>query len=190
MGELWDRWWPNRDEFRRLILSAKIWKLSSTRPTNHPQRRLAALSILIRKWAAFRRALEKRNAKTIKRFFDSLDHPFWKLHYTLTAKASPEPMALVGESRVADILANVIFPFWSIDGADLFAEYAKLRAPLSNRRLETGATLLFGEDPRRSEFTKSIAHQQGLLQIYEDFCLQDNSDCAQCPFPEQMANWT
>jgi hypothetical protein len=30
-----------------------------------------------------------------------------------------------------------------------------------------------------------VAHQQGLLQIYEDFCLQDNSDCAQCPFPEQ-----
>jgi hypothetical protein len=28
-----------------------------------------------------------------------------------------------------------------------------------------------------------------LLQIYEDFCMQDNSDCAQCPFPEQMANW-
>jgi Protein of unknown function (DUF2851) len=187
--ELWDRWWPNRDELQRLILPAKIWKLSSTRPTNHPQRRLAALSILIRKWAAFRRALEKRNAKTVERFFDSLDHPFWKLHYTLTAKASPEPMALVGESRVADILANVIFPFWSIDGADLFAEYAKLRAPLSNRRLETGATRLFGEDPRRREFTKSIAHQQALLQIYEDFCLQDNSDCAQCPFPEQMANW-
>jgi hypothetical protein len=187
--ELWDRWWPNRDELQRLILPAKIWKLSSTRPTNHPQRRLAALSILIRKWVAFRRALEKRNAKTVERFFDSLDHPFWKLHYTLTAKASPKPMALVGESRVADILANVIFPFWSIDGADLFAEYAKLRAPLSNRPLETGATRLFGEDPRRREFTKSIAHQQALLQIYEDFCLQDNSDCAQCPFPEQMANW-
>jgi hypothetical protein len=43
---LWDRWWPHRDEFQRLILPAKIWKLSSTRPVNHPQRRLAALSIL------------------------------------------------------------------------------------------------------------------------------------------------
>jgi hypothetical protein len=28
-----------------------------------------------------------------------------------------------------------------------------------------------------------------LLQIYEDFCLQDNSDCAHCPFPEQMQRW-
>jgi hypothetical protein len=37
---------------------------------------------------------------------------------------------------------------------------------------------------------KTVAHQQGLLQIYEDFCLQDNSDCAHCPFPEQMQKWT
>jgi hypothetical protein len=39
------------------------------------------------------------------------------------------------------------------------------------------------------QLMKTIAHQQGLLQIYEDFCLQDNSDCAQCPFPEQMQKW-
>jgi uncharacterized protein DUF2851 len=187
--ELWDRWWPHRDEFQRLILPEKIWKLSSTRPTNHPQRRLAALSILIHKWPALRRALAKRNAKAIEKFFDSLAHPFWKLRYTLTAKASPEAMALVGESRIADILANVIFPFWSTEGADVFVEYAKLRAPLTNRRLETAVTRLFGDDPRRCEFSKTIAHQQAFLQIYEDFCLQDNSDCAQCPFPEQMKNW-
>ena len=39
--QLWDRWWPHREAMQRLILPAKIWKLSSTRPTNHPQRRLA-----------------------------------------------------------------------------------------------------------------------------------------------------
>jgi hypothetical protein len=165
--ELWDGWWPQRDRLRRLILPAKIWKLSSTRPVNHPQRRLAALSILVR----------------------GLDHPFWKFHYTLTADASAEPMALVGESRVADILANVIFPFWRTEDIDVSADYAKLTAPLTNRRLETAATRLFGDNLRRREFTKTIAHQQALLQIYEDFCLQDNSNCAHCPFPEQMQKW-
>src|SRR5438309_2993436 len=48
--ELWDRWWPHRDRLQRLILPVKIWKLSSTRPVNHPQRRLAALEILVREW--------------------------------------------------------------------------------------------------------------------------------------------
>jgi hypothetical protein len=197
--ELWDRWWPRRDELQRLILPAKVWKLSGTRPVNHPQRRLAALSALIKEWPAFRRSLGKQDAAAVKKFFAGLDHPFWKFHYTLTADASPESMALIGESRVADILANVVFPFWRAEDAcraeaerrrvDVWTEYAKLLARLTNRRLETAATRLFGDDPRRREFTKTIAHQQALLQIYEDFCLQDNSDCAHCPFPEQMVKW-
>ena len=187
--DLWDRWWPHRDRLQRLILPAKIWKLSSTRPVNHPQRRLAALAVLVQEWPAFRRALGKRTAAAIEKFFDGFDHPFWNLHYTLTADASPEPMALVGESRVADILANVIFPFWRAEDVDVWPEYAKLPARLTNRRLETAATRLFGNSPNRRDFTKTIAHQQALLQIYEDFCLQDNSDCAHCPFPEQMTKW-
>ena len=97
-------------------------------------------------------------------------------------------MALIGDTRIADILANVLFPFFSV-GRNAWREFAKLPAKLSNRRLETAATRLFGDDPRRPLFMKTVAQQQGLLQIYEDFCLQDNSDCAQCPFPEQMRNW-
>jgi hypothetical protein len=180
-------------------LPAKVWKLSGTRPVNHPQRRLAALSALTKEWPAFRRSLGKQDAAAVKKFFAGLDHPFWKFHYTLTADASPESMALIGESRVADILANVVFPCWRAEDAcraeaerrrvDVWTEYAKLLARLTNRRLETAATRLFGDDPRRREFTKTIAHQQALLQIYEDFCLQDNSDCAHCPFPEQMVKW-
>jgi len=187
--ELWDKWWPHRDEFQRLILPAKIWKLSSTRPTNHPQRRLAALSILAHQWPAFRRALGQENARPVEKFFETLDHPFWKSRYTLTTDQSTEQMALVGEARVADILANVVFPFWCVEDRDVWTDYAKLRAPLSNRKAETAATRLFGDDLRRREFAKTIAHQQALLQIYEDFCLQDNSDCTHCPFPEQMAKW-
>src|SRR5260370_6768480 len=106
-------------------------------------------------------------------------------------------MALIGESGGGDILANVLFPFLVAHGSEastpsstrLWEEYAKLPAQLSNRRLETAATRLFGNDSRRRELLKTVAHQQGLLQIYEDFCMQDNSDCAQCPFPEQMAKW-
>ena len=99
-------------------------------------------------------------------------------------------MALLGDSRIGEIMANVFFPFWSLDGESIWPEYAKQPARLSNRRVETAATRLFGSDPRRKQFMKTIAHQQGLLQIYEDFCLQDNSDCAHCPFPEQMEKWT
>jgi Protein of unknown function (DUF2851) len=190
LRQLWDCWWPHRDELQRLILPRKTWKLSSTRPVNHPQRRLAALSLLAGRWPGFRRSLDKRIVAAVNKFFNSLDHPFWRTHYTLTANSASDVMALVGESRVADILANAIFPFWQAENPDgIWPAYAKLPARLGNRRLETAATRLFGDDPCQREFTKTVAHQQALLQIYEDFCLQDNSDCAHCPFPEQMAKW-
>ena len=202
--QLWDNWWPHRDELQRLILPGKVWRLSGTRPLNHPQRRVAALAALARNWPAFQRSSGKGNSAAISEFLQGLDHPFWNFHFTLTADASPKEMALIGESRIAEILANVLFPFWLAEDADsstplplrragrtsLWPQYAKLPARLSNRRLETAATRLFGSDPRRLLFTKTVAHQQGLLQIYEDFCMQDNSDCAHCPFPEQMRKWT
>ena len=187
--DLWERWWSYRDALQRFILPEKIWKISSTRPSNHPQRRLAALAMLARQWPAFRRALTKGTPKAIDVFFEALDHPFWRAHYTLTAKPAGEPMALVGDARVADLLANVVFPFWLVEDREVWPAYSKFPARLTNRRVETAATRLFGEDPRRRDFTKTVAYQQALLQIYEDFCLQDNSDCAQCPFPEQMKNW-
>ena len=186
---LWDRWWPHRDQLQRLILPAKAWRLSGSRPANHPQRRIAALAALVLNWPSFTKSLSKSNQHEPGEFLSGLEHSFWNFHFTLTAEPSPKEMALVGESRVADILANVVYPFEFSIGREVWSEFSKLPARLSNRRLATGATRLFGDDPRGAQFLKTVTHQQGLLQIYEDFCLQDNSDCAQCPFPEQMQKW-
>ncbi|MEY2479893.1 MAG: hypothetical protein QOI04_820 [Verrucomicrobiota bacterium] len=187
--KLWDRWWPHRDEMRRLMLPAKIWRISGTRPLNHPQRRLAALAVIAQNWPAFMNSLGKIDMNAAHDFFLGLQHPFWDLHFTLDSKAALKEIALVGETRIAEILANVLLPFFLSEGREVWNDYARLSSQLSNRRVETAATRLFGDDARRPLFLKTVAHQQGLLQIYEDFCLQDNSDCAQCPFPEQMQKW-
>src|SRR5437762_7980752 len=133
--QLWDRWWPHRDDLQRLILSPKAWRLSGTRPLNHPQRRLAALAVLAREWPRLQRASGKSSIAAANDFFQALEHPFWNFHYTLTSKASPKEMALIGESRAADILANVLFPFWmahelkapASPSTELWTEYAKDR---------------------------------------------------------------
>jgi uncharacterized protein DUF2851 len=186
---LWDSWWPKRDELQRLILPAKTWRLTGSRPANHPQRRLAALAALALNWQTLAKLLDKGNYGALSDFLCKLEHSFWNFHYTLTANASPKEMALIGASRAAEILANVFYPFALSDGRDVWSEFSKLPARLSNRPLATGATRLFGDDPRCAQFLKTVARQQGLLQIYEDFCLQDDSDCAHCPFPEQMQKW-
>jgi hypothetical protein len=111
--QLWDRWWPHRDDLQRLILPPKAWHISGTRPLNHPQRRLAALALLARDWPRLQRASGKSSVAAANDFFQAIEHPFWNFRYTLTSKASPKEMALIGESRAADILANVLFPFWA-----------------------------------------------------------------------------
>ena len=186
---LWDRWWPQRDELQRLVLPTNIWRLSGARPLNHPQRRVAALAVITQQWPGFMKSLGRADLKAVDDFFLNLRHPFWSHHYTLTSDPAAKEMAIVGATRIAEIFANVLFPFFTATGRNVWDEYAKLPAQLSNRPVETAATRLFADDPQRRLFMKTVAHQQGLLQIYEDFCLQDDSDCAQCPFPEQMRNW-
>ena len=99
-------------------------------------------------------------------------------------------MALVGETRMTKSWPMSSCRLRQLRDSAVWPEYAALPARLTNRRIETGAARLFGDDPRRRRFLRTVARQQGLLQIYEDFCLQDDSDCAQCPFPEQMQKWT
>lgn len=187
---LWDQWWPHRDEMRRIALPSAIWRLSGARPLNHPQRRLAALTRIAEDWPAVLHSLGASDpAHAIRSYLLGLRHPYWTRHYTLTSRPTANEMVLVGDSRVAEILANVGFPFLAAQSRDVWKDFEKLPARLTNRRLETAVTRLFGGNARGRGFAKTVARQQGLLQIYEDFCLQDNSDCAHCPFPEQIQKW-
>ncbi len=175
---------------QRLVLPPKIWRLSSGRPLNHPQRRLAALAQIAAEWPALLHSLDAPDpTRALRHYLRGLRHSYWSHHYTLTSQPAANEMSLVGDSRVAEILANVGFPFLAAQGGDVWEGFIKLPARLTNRRLETAVTRLFGDNARGRLFARTVAHQQGLLQIYEDFCLQDNSDCQNCPFPEQMQKW-
>jgi hypothetical protein len=71
----------------------------------------------------------------------------------------------------------------------LWAEYLELPSMLENQKVTRASLRLFGEGPRGAQFQKKLHQQQGLLQLYEDFCLEDDSACAQCPFPERLKQW-
>jgi hypothetical protein len=186
---LWESWWPRRAEFERLKIDPASWRMSGQRPANHPQRRLAALAQMVRLWPKTRLLADRAEAGAIHEFFEKLKDDYWDFHYTVTSKTAARRMALVGESRVTEMLANVFLPLAIARDETRWADFKKLRAPLTNRRVEVAALRLFGEGARKKVFLKSVALQQGLLQIYEDFCLRDASDCARCPFPRQLAQW-
>jgi hypothetical protein len=189
---LWESWWKLRSDFESAEDRRLQWTLSGIRPGNHPQRRIGALAVIISRWDRLMRCFRDGGSFSetqFRAFFQKLDHPYWSWHYTLNADASEKALALVGASRVTDILANQVYPFLIHDYPDCWTDYAKLPAKLENVRLKRAMTRLFGTHPHQGEFAKKVYQQQALLQIYQDFCLEDDSGCEECPFPEQLRQW-
>ena len=190
LQKIWEKWWSLRADFERLEIRADLWRMSGHRPANHPQRRVAALARIAENWPKIRALSASCDARAIRNFFTLLGDAHWDFHFTLTSKKSSARMALVGASRVAEMLVNVFFPLAILDDAAHWEKLRKLHAPLGNKRADIAAMRLFGDDETRTrELLKLAVRQQGLLQIYEDFCMRDNSDCANCPFPKQLQQW-
>jgi hypothetical protein len=117
-------------------------------------------------------------------------HDFWSTHYTLLAEPAKKPLAVIGETRVQEMLANVVYPLLMPERTRLWAEYLELPSMLENQKVTRAVLRLFGDCTRGQLFQKKLHHQQGLLQLYEDFCLEDDTACADCPFPERLKDWS
>lgn len=196
LRQLWNEWWKHRSACSRWFEPGQSvrWNLAATRPGNHPQRRLGALAAMLEDWRRVSGPLEEATRWSQSAWCDALAglrHDYWSTHYTLTAEPSTKPLALVGETRVHEMLANVAYPLLVPERTRLWAEYLELPALLDNQKVRLATLRLFGEgNPRAALFQSRLHHHQGLLQIYEDFCLEDDSACADCPFPERLKDWS
>ena len=194
LRQLWSEWWKERGACTRWLEERQLprWKLNAIRPGNHPQRRLGALAAMLGAWSKIVAPLAdatRWSQAAWRETLLALTHDFWSTHYTLLADSASKPLALIGETRVQEMLANVAYPLLVPERTRLWAEYLELPALLDNQKVRRAVLRLFGDDPRGRNFTKKLHHQQGLLQIYEDFCLEDDSACANCPFPERLKEW-
>ena len=184
---LWTRWWKMRSELHDLMLRGELWRLGGSRPNNHPHRRLGALAQIAAGWSDFRKLTTDLDAAVA--WFQKLSHPFWDFHYSLQSAAAPRRISLIGGSRVKDIVANVLFPLLMISGNADWTAFKAIRAELGNTLLEIVCLRLFGDAPAGQEHAHFLYQQQGLLQIFEDFCLNDRSDCRACRFPGLVQKW-
>lgn len=192
---IWEQWWKQRAAYADWLLppNQPVWQIAGARPGNHPQRRVGALSAMLQHWQgvfSLLRDVRTWNRKAFTKVLLSLEHDYWNQHYTLLSPPSPAPVALIGESRVQEMLANVAYPLLVPEDEKLWEDYKQLPALLGNQKVRRAALRLFGQDPGAAKFQKRLFHQQGLLQIYEDYCLEDDSACAECPFPERLKEWS
>lgn len=195
LRQLWSTWWKQREAYAEWLLppGQPKWHLAGTRPGNHPQRRLGALSAMLAAWkkvAAPLRDVQEWDRKRFAATLTGLRHEYWSQHYTLLAPPSTRPLALVGGSRVQEILANVAYPLLVPEDGRLWQDYKELPAVLDNQKVRRASLRLFGDESSMALYQKSLYQQQGLLQIYEDYCLEDDSSCEACPFPERLRQWS
>jgi hypothetical protein len=169
-------------------LSRSQWKLAGLRPLNRPERRLAALAQIVPRLPSLLAALRARDADTFADMLLAIRDPFWEKHATLTGAPLAAPCRLVGEERAHDILTNVFWPMVALD--DPAAAQQALReftiAPNSASRIAT-QRLLVSALPRKQ--AREALIQQGLLQVFRDYCQTDCSQCRDCTFPELVAAW-
>lgn len=187
---LWDSWWKHRGQWESA--HPIPWQHHGQRPANHPHRRVAALARLAKSWPAFRKVALARpfHPKRVVEFLASLDDPFWSHRHTLASAPSRQRIALFGQSRATELLANHLVPLaLHEDPAFAYSDYLRLAAGARNEKVRRCAIRLFGSEAAAAPWLRKAAHHQALLQVYHDFCLEDLSDCHDCPFPEQLAQW-
>jgi len=197
---LWSKWWKLRPDFEENILPPATWKLQGMRPANHPHRRLGAAVALLKKYPNL---LERvtgaiESDSDLLKLFVQIHDPYWNRHFTLGGKAQPREAELIGAGRAQEITANVVLPFVAamaeIEGDHRLLErvksyYTALRAAPSNSILQLARQQLFDVPPSSLKLLNTTRRQQGLMQVFQDFCLNDKSACHRCQFPELVKRW-
>jgi len=188
LEDLWETWWQDRMKYQLDEGREIQWVLHGNRPVNHPQRRLAALGLIANHWSEFRKRVSEPDI--LEKWLSSLTDPFWSFHYTLTSKTSSKKLALIGKDRISDFVMNHLLPLRMVEGdGSAWEAYQAVLAPAVNERVRRVHYRLFGNREDANQFLKKAWHHQALLQIYQDFCLVDTSDCEDCPFPEQLSHF-
>lgn len=188
--DLWNRWWKMRGRWDLRCMPRDAWRLSGLRPHNHPVRRLAAAAVLFTpRPTVFDAILDApvsdagswlREAGARLSGAAVLD--FWKTRLSFGGEARSHPVALLGTHRVASMLTNVVVPLLAAEGKAPRSLLAALPSEQENAVIRQMAFTLFGRD-HNPRLHRSGLHQQGLIQLAADFCLNHRADCSECPLP-------
>ena len=190
-----ERQWVKTGE--KAGMSADDWRFFKVRPGNYPVRRIAAMCYLLVRYRdggilkGLKTALEETiedNARTLEESLAVDADGYWRRYLDFGLPVSGTAPALVGRERAAEIVLNVLLPFYAaasgaayaVPGAqpgleektlDIFHRY---RAPSENS-LERHVRKQFGMAP---ETAATARRRQGLIHIYKTFCTQGR--CGEC----------
>ena len=167
---LWDIWWKSGRD--RHVMKSTEWMLSGSRPTNHPQRRLAAAAALFSATPQLLKQIEAIDAsetpaawvKTVKAIISRKSlMPYWEKRLSINGAATARPTALIGKGRISAIITNVIVPLRAAEGHDVKPLLKVLPKEDDNSAIRTTAARLLGRDVNPALYATGLK-QQGLMQ--------------------------
>jgi len=189
---VWDRWWKRQAAWEGRVLPRTAWKTASLRPQNQPVRRLAVAAGLFAgapTLAARLNALELTDAtrwlaEATALFEGPAAIPYWSRRLGLAGARRPSEEALLGRGRIAATLTNVVVPYLAAMGRSVTPLLAELPAEEDNSLIRQTAHALFGRDHNPNLYAQGL-RQQGLLQIFHDFCLS-RTGCRECRLADAL----
>ena len=161
--ELWDLWWESG---LQPSLQPYHWDFTGLRPQNHPLKRLAGCLGVLHHLPTL---LETPLADLPKAISKAAELLRTELGYKT---------ALIGKQRAATVTTNLFVPYRLALGTLPTSQLSVLPSEdISMPMRDTWMRLTGSEDGLPTDGLR----QQGLLQIYADFCHNPNLMCETCP---------
>jgi hypothetical protein len=195
-------------------LDERQWRIAGIRPSNFPQRRIAAAGHLLVGLTqhsvidlflaplhtlpvdASRVALRRCQQQLAHTLRVSGQDDFWQHRYTVDGLWHDHAIDLLGSGRAATMVIDVLLPAAAALarlGYEPIALAAVRALFLAHRRLPSNEITremmrqFFGADRTRGAVVNSACRQQALIQLYRDFCLNEQETCQDCALPRLVA---
>ncbi|MBM4078624.1 MAG: DUF2851 family protein [Planctomycetes bacterium] len=200
-------WQALTAEYGKRAMDKDAWSFAGSRPANSPPRRIAAMSCLLARhgeeglFKALLMAVEQAESQPddpskarhalrgLKAIFMAAADPFWDRRYGFGGQRLARPLKLIGDERCAAIVLNVVLPLllaYARQKGDAALEkrlHALYRAhpklPVNNVTTFMNCRI-FGSSGRAVETVTTARRQQGLYQVFKDFCERDDITCGKC----------
>jgi hypothetical protein len=194
--KLWDHWWKYQSQWDDCIIPQEMWRTDGLRPQNYPVRRLAAAAAIFAQPEYLSTKLNEINLdnpklwmKTTKSILQTTSvFEYWEHRLTFSGKESSRTTVLLGDKRIASIIINVIIPFLAATGKKITPLLPHLPSEQDNSLIRRTAFNLFGRDHNPTMYNTSL-RQQGLLQIFYDFCLNMRNGCPNCKLTDSLKHY-
>lgn len=190
-------------------LTPSAWSLNRTRPTNHPVRRIPAIAAflakhlhpgLCRAMLAVVESIPAAGSETTRcrqtvaslcALFEEEPLGYWQRRTRFGPPTLAHPNRLIGPTRAMEIVINAIIPILLAlaQGTDrprveqrLHNLYCYLR-PLADNSVTRNMKLrMFSGPDKARQIVRTARRQQGLIQVFHDFCESSETTCDSCGF--------